>query len=90
MEFSVGQVVISKAGRDLGQVFIILRIEDNFAYLADGKLRKVGCPKKKKFKHLQPTKYIDYGLKAKIDGNLYIKDSDIREALEKFLRRPNG
>ncbi|MDO5715215.1 MAG: KOW domain-containing RNA-binding protein [Tissierellia bacterium] len=51
-----GQVVRSIAGRDAGKVFVILEIiDDQYLYLADGKLRKLERPKKKKVKHLQIT-----------------------------------
>lgn len=44
----VGQVVKSKAGRDKGKLFIVLNVEDPYAYIADGSLRKVEKPKKRK------------------------------------------
>lgn len=50
----VGQLVRSKAGRDKGEVFIIYQIvDDNYVLVVDGKIRKIGKPKKKKVKHLQ-------------------------------------
>lgn len=53
MEYRIGQVVRSKAGRDNGKAFIVVRIEDNYVYVADGATRKLECPKKKKLKHIQ-------------------------------------
>ncbi len=53
--FEVGNVVISKSGRDKGVFFVVVEICEGFVYLADGKLRKLEKPKKKNQKHLQRT-----------------------------------
>ena len=50
-----GDIVLSKAGRDCGRYFVVLKTEENFAFLCDGDLRKVDTPKRKKFKHLINT-----------------------------------
>lgn len=49
-----GQAAISLAGRDKGRVFMIVEIldEDHVA-IADGQLRKIDKPKRKKLKHLK-------------------------------------
>ena len=50
----VGSVVLSIAGRDKGKHFVILDIVDEqYALIADGDMRKVACPKRKKIKHLE-------------------------------------
>ena len=53
MEFTVGMLVYSKAGRDKKNLFLILKIENGFAYISDGDTRRVEKPKKKKLIHLQ-------------------------------------
>lgn len=50
-----GRVVISKAGRDKGNLFVIISVKDDKVYIADGKLHKIENPKKKNCKHLQFT-----------------------------------
>lgn len=57
MDANPGQFVLSRAGRDKGRKFIIIAVDkqNGYAYIADGKLRKVGSPKKKKIKHLAIT-----------------------------------
>ena len=55
MEFSVGQIVKAKAGRDKDGFFIIKEIDGQYAYIVNGKSRKVDSPKKKKLIHLAPT-----------------------------------
>ena len=58
MEMQPGMTVQAKAGRDKGRFFLILKIEDGYAYIADGKTRKLEKPKKKKLIHLAATKLI--------------------------------
>lgn len=52
----VGRIVRSKAGRDKGRMLCIVEvIDDEYVMVADGGLRKLEKPKKKKCKHLQMT-----------------------------------
>ena len=53
MEYKVGQKVRSIAGRDNGNLYVVLRTEGIYAYLSDGSSRKLDNTKKKKFKHIQ-------------------------------------
>lgn len=52
-----GQVVRSTAGRDAGRFFVALKVdnETGCAYIADGKVRSLARPKRKKLRHLAPT-----------------------------------
>ncbi len=50
-----GQIVASKAGHDEGRFFVVLEVKNGFAYLADGKERKLLSPKKKNLKHIVKT-----------------------------------
>lgn len=50
-EFQVGDLVRSAAGRDKNSFYIIVKIEGDFLYLADGKYKLVDKPKKKRKKH---------------------------------------
>ncbi len=78
-----GQVVISKAGRDKGRKFIILKeIDRDYVYIADGCLRKVEKPKKKKVKHLKFVNITSNTLKNKIDTNRNVENFEIRSFLK--------
>lgn len=48
-----GMLARSKAGHDAGKVYVIIRMDEKSVYLADGKLRTLEKPKKKKKKHIQ-------------------------------------
>lgn len=52
--FETGDLVISKSGRDKGRTFLVVSVTDEaYVYIADGSLRKLEKPKKKKIKHLE-------------------------------------
>lgn len=53
MEYRIGQVVRSIAGRDAQNDFMVVRVEDKFVYIADGDTRRLESPKRKKIKHIQ-------------------------------------
>ena len=50
---SVGDVVISVAGRDKGKGFLVVEVKDDRLYLTDGKMRKVSGLKGKNPKHVK-------------------------------------
>jgi len=54
---AAGMVVKSMAGHDSGSYYAVMRVENGFAYIADGKLRKVERPKKKNPLHTEDTHY---------------------------------
>ncbi len=68
MEYRIGQVVRSKAGRDNGKAFMIVRTEDNYVYIADGAIRKLESPKRKKIKHIQGSYNISEEIAARIEN----------------------
>lgn len=48
-----GMMAVSRAGHDKDTLYLILRVEGSFAWLADGKKKPKEAPKKKRLKHLQ-------------------------------------
>ena len=73
----------SKCGRDKGRTFIVIDFDEEFIYLADGDLRKLEKPKKKKLKHVQMVNKVDLGIKEKLEKG-YILDADLRKAIKAF------
>lgn len=70
MEFRIGQRVRSTAGRDNGTEYIVVRTDGNYAYVADGAIRKLENPKKKKFRHIQGSYNISEEIAAQLaDGS---------------------
>lgn len=54
MQLKPGMLVKSKAGRDKGRIYVIIRVEQEYVYVADGVLRPLRRQKKKNRMHLQP------------------------------------
>ena len=54
-KIQVGEIVLSKAGHDKGELFLVKEIVGEYALICDGKTRKASKPKKKKIKHLFKT-----------------------------------
>lgn len=78
-EFVVGDLIVSTAGHDMGQFYVIVDIIDkNYVALADGKNKPITSPKKKKIKHILSLDCRDVDFEQKIskkdvDSNAYIK-----------------
>ena len=52
----LGSVVLSLCGRDKGRMLVVVVIiDDSYVYVADGRLRRVESPKRKKIKHIKPV-----------------------------------
>ena len=72
----IGGIVRSRAGRDRGRAFVILEIlDEQYVLLADGKLRTIERPKKKKRKHLLKAS----DMRMELNGNFC--NADIRKFL---------
>ncbi len=80
--FEQGRVVLSLQGRDKGRCFIVLSaVDDDFVLMADGDLRKVQRPKRKKKKHLHPKPAIFPEIASKLQAGAPVSDSELRKAL---------
>lgn len=55
MEAKIGMIAKSNAGHDSGKFHVITALDGDFAYICDGKERKLSSPKKKRLKHLKFT-----------------------------------
>lgn len=79
----LGEVVYSRTGRDSGNYYIVIDIINNdYVYIADGKLRKIEKPKKKKCKHLIFTGKFSMEIRTSILGEKKISNSKIKSFLD--------
>lgn len=81
MEIKVGMRVRSKAGRDKGIDFLVLKTDSQYAYIANGDTRKVENLKKKKLKHLQASSYCSESTANKLAADEEITNAEVRKAL---------
>jgi len=83
-ELCLGQIVSSKAGRDKDKVFAVIDIiDDKYVLIADGDMRRIERPKKKKVKHLQKYNTINEELRKKLESGEKIENIELQKDLEK-------
>ena len=58
MEYVKGQVLVSAAGHDKGELLAVTDFDGKRVYLADGKSRRLEKPKAKNPKHLEKTQFV--------------------------------
>ena len=49
----VGDLVIATAGKEKNEIFLVVKVDQQFVYIADGKRVSVTKPKRKNEKHIQ-------------------------------------
>ena len=86
MEAAVGHIVVSLAGRDKERPFYVLKAEDNFVYLADGKLRRLGACKRKNRRHIKVVSDEETDVSKKLRSGEEVLDSEMRKALSVFMK----
>lgn len=82
---NAGNLVISIAGRDKDRYFLVMKIDEKYVYLCDGKIRKIDKIKKKNIKHVQKTKYFSEKIAKKINKNIEITNKEIRNFIREIL-----
>jgi len=81
----IGRVAFSKAGRDKGRLLMVVKIlDEDFVMAADGELRKLEKPKKKRIKHLQYTDFVVENIAVKIENGEKVLNSEIRDAIREI------
>ncbi len=83
-EFETGMLAVSKAGHDKDRLYVVLKADPQFVYLADGKNRSVDRPKKKKRKHIQINYYIPGILKQTLETKQKLEDEQIKKAIKEY------
>ena len=85
VDYKLGQIVKSTAGRDTGQFFIIIQMDEQYIYLVDGDSRRLETPKKKKKKHVQITHAVALNIADRINNDDKLSNADIRRSLKDFI-----
>jgi len=78
---TIGSFVISVAGRDAGNIYVIFKVDTEYVYLVDGKIRTTDRPKKKNKKHVRLLNFNDSSLTEKIKNNT-VRNEDIKRAIK--------
>ena len=86
LEFMIADVVEATAGREIGQWFYVIRTDDDFLYLANGKDRSLEKPKRKKRKHAQKVLRSETRVAEKLRAGDKVLNSELRRDLAYFGR----
>lgn len=89
MEAKKSDVVLSLSGRDRGKLFLVVGVEDEYVFLADGKTRRIEKPKKKKRKHALFVCQSKTRAAVKLQNGEKVLNSEIRRALSEHLTVSN-
>ena len=84
MEVDKSSLIVSKAGRDKGQLFYVIDTDEQYVYLADGKSRRLEKPKRKKRKHVQQVPRTESRIAEKIRNGEKVLNSELRKELASF------
>lgn len=84
MEADKSSLIVSKAGRDKGQLFYVIDADEQYVYLADGKSRRLEKPKRKKRKHVEQVPRTESRIAEKIRNGEKVLNSELRKELASF------
>lgn len=85
MDFKLGQLVRSAAGRDQDTRYLVVRLlDDRLVAVADGEIRPLERPKKKNRKHLESLGRIHEGISGKLARGEKVSDEEIRRVLREI------
>ena len=81
MEVDKSSLIVSKAGRDKGQLFYVIDTDEQYVYLADGKSRRLEKLKRKKRKHVEQVPRTESRIAEKIRNGEKVLNSELRKEL---------
>ena len=82
----IGKFATSKAGHDKTKLYVIIKEDSEYVYLADGDLKPFEKPKKKSKKHIQIINRVDETIQNKLENGQIIYNEDIKRAIKLYWR----
>lgn len=83
-EFVRGMLARSKAGHDMGKLYVVMDVDTEYVYLADGVSRTVDKTKKKKRKHIQIIYKIPALLQEVMSEGREMQNEHIKKAIKDY------
>ena len=78
----LGRVAVSTAGRDARRAFLVVGLSgEGYVLLADGDLRKMERPKKKKLRHVRLEPAVAEEVREQLAQGGYVQDAQIRKSI---------
>ncbi len=81
MNIVQGDVVLVTAGKEKNQIFVVLKVDNKFVWLVDGKRLKLSKSKKKSLKHVQKASKIGFDV-----DKLKTEQENVNSQIRKFLK----
>lgn len=81
MNIVQGDVVLATAGKEKNQIFVVLKVDNKFVWLVDGKRLKLSKSKKKSLKHVQKASKIGFDV-----DKLKTEQENVNSQIRKFLK----
>ena len=89
-KISVGAIVQSLAGRDKDGYFLVVKVQDEYAYIVDGRTRKVSAPKRKNLKHLIKVTSVSEKLIEQIKSGTPIGNERLYRVVKNQIEKIGG
>ena len=83
-EIQKSDIVLSQSGRDQGRMMVVLDTDADYLLLADGRLRRVESPKRKKRKHVRFVSHGQEELARRLREGAKLSNSDVRRARQEW------
>ena len=80
-EIQKSDIVLSQSGRDQGRMMVVLDTDADYLLLADGRLRRVESPKRKKRRHVRKLPLYASRVAEKIRNGDKVLNSELRREL---------
>jgi ribosomal protein L14E/L6E/L27E len=78
----VGRVCLSKSGRDKDRYFVVTEVMDeSYVMIADGVMRKLSKPKRKKIRHLSMKPVVLDVIAEKLETGKKVFDAELKSAI---------
>ena len=86
----IADVVTTIAGRDAGDLFYVIKVEQDYLYLVNGKDRSLEKPKRKKRKHAQMVLRSETRVAQKLRAGDKVLNGELRRDLASISRDMQG
>ena len=90
MEIGKSDIVLSVAGRDQGKLFYVMETDGAYVLVANGRERRLECPKRKKLKHVRKVPRTESRIARKIASGEKVLNSELRRDLAAFSQEINS
>lgn len=86
-KFHIGDIITSVSGRDKDRHYIVMKAEDKFVWICNGKLHKTDKPKKKNIKHITLIKSANEAMADRLRKGDLVTNKEIRKSISETMKQ---